>query len=116
MSQPPLTIAEFKTSLVDRYLQPLDHLPSRVHLERLLEKRGVFQNAVIFSEYVEQLRSIFARLNRMFSEHGIIAGSDLSAQALGMCNELLEYGQRLPLSLPQAIVDEFARKAKSDVA
>ena len=116
MSTPPLTIDEFKSSLVDRYLQPLEHPHSRVDLERLLEERGVFQNAAIFSEYVEQLRSIFARLNSMLSEHGIIAGSDLSAQALGMCDELLEYGQRLPLSLPQAVVEESARKPNVDGA
>ena len=43
MLQPPLTNDEFKSSLADRYLQPLEHPRSRADVVRLLEEREAFR-------------------------------------------------------------------------
>lgn len=106
MSFLPLSIDAFKTALVNRYLQPLEHLQSRAELERLLEERDVFRFAAIFVELVEQVQLIVAELGRLTEENGIERGFDLSEQGKLVCSQLLEFGQRLPLSLPQAVVEE----------
>ena len=115
MSTSPMAIDEFRNALIARYLQPLQHPRSRADLEKLLEDRGVFNNAATLTETVDQFRLICAKLNSLFREQEIVLGSDLSAQAIDMCDELVEYAQRLPLSLPQAVVEEMKRDPKMAV-
>ena len=65
---------------------------------------------------MEQVQLIVAELGRFAIENGIAGGFDLSEQGKIVCAQLLEYGQRLPLSLPQAVVEESARKSNVDGA
>ena len=100
-----LTIEEFKSSLVDRYSQPLELLRSRVELESLLESKRVFHHAVDVTETLEQLRLIFQRLGQICKDAGSSEGFDLSEQARTMCDEVLNGAQQLALTLPQAALD-----------
>ena len=100
-----LTSKEFKSSLVDRYSQPLELLRCRVELESLLEARGVFHHADLVTELLEQLRLIFQKLGQISKEAGSSEGFDLSEQARTMCDEVLNGAQQLALTLPQAALD-----------
>ena len=106
MSAPPLSIDDFKTELSNRYSDPVTQLRSPTELIHLLDQRQVFLNASIFMELMEQVQLIVAKLGQLAVENGIEIGFDLSEQGKLVCAKLLEYGQKLPFSLPQAVVSE----------
>ncbi len=108
MNTPPLTTDDFQTALTDRYLQPAVCLHHREELVRLLEEREVFLNVDVFMELVEQARLINAELGRLLKEQNVQDGIDLSEQGEIICAQILEWGRKLPLSLPQAVIKEAA--------
>ena len=110
----PISTDELKTALVDRYLQAVEYPCSRADLERLLDEREVFDNAGIFMEYANQLKLILEELRRLAVASGSTEASDMSELGAMVYGQLLKFGQRLPLSLPQAVLEESASESKPD--
>lgn len=100
-----MALEEFENALVDRYMQSLEHLQSREELKRLLKSRNVFENASIFVEYGKQLELILEELRRIAVAAGDSNGADMAELGASVCGKVLKYGQQLPLSLPQAVVE-----------